>query len=218
VLYSFSNAKQWQRYWDGFTASMNGRFPNGATLAGGFDVGRQVENKCFTVDVPNEPVPPAGSEIAPNIALREGPFCRSLRPWGNLSDFRLYGSYPLPYAFTVSAIYTNKPGVPINADMTVTGADVRFLNPNRRALSSGTARVALHAPNTVFMERFTQLDVRFTRTFNLARARLDTSIDLSNALNSSAIEQIFERYGPQFRRPVGVLSPRLLQLSANLLF
>ena len=134
VTRHFSDSKKFgdqRRYWDGFAFSFDGRFPNGATLAGGLDVGRQVDDHCFTVDEPNQPRGLNGNRLA------GGPSCRLVTSWNNLTDFRIRGSYPLPADFTFSWIYKNTPGASIDADLQVVPADVTFVDPAREALNMG---------------------------------------------------------------------------------
>ena len=50
-----------QRYWDGFWISVDGRLPRNITVGGGLDIGRQVDDHCFTVDVPNQPIDITGT-------------------------------------------------------------------------------------------------------------------------------------------------------------
>ena len=50
------NTKLPQRYWDGVWVSANGRLPRNIAIGGGVDIGRQVDDHCFTVDVPNQPL------------------------------------------------------------------------------------------------------------------------------------------------------------------
>ena len=45
-----------QRYWDGFWISADGRLPDNIKVGGGIDIGTQVDDHCFTVDVPNQPL------------------------------------------------------------------------------------------------------------------------------------------------------------------
>src|SRR5216684_4577634 len=45
-----------QRYWDGVWVNATGRLAHGIIVGGGVDTGRQVDNHCFTVDVPNLPL------------------------------------------------------------------------------------------------------------------------------------------------------------------
>ena len=49
------NTKLPQRYWDGFWISADGRLPGNAKIGGGMDIGKQVDDHCFTVDIPNQP-------------------------------------------------------------------------------------------------------------------------------------------------------------------
>lgn len=102
------------RMWNGFTFSVDGRLPRGITLGGGLDVGRQVDDHCITADIPNQPVGGSGSSASSIQPLRGGPFCRIVDPWSGTLDVRLRGSLPLPGGLTISGIYMNLPGVPIN--------------------------------------------------------------------------------------------------------
>ena len=92
----------------------NGRLPKGITIGGGFDIGRQVDDHCLTVDMPNQPNditgnPLRGGSLAP-AANSYNPFCRVVTDWKNLADLRLRGSVPLPWNFNASFIYRNTPG------------------------------------------------------------------------------------------------------------
>ncbi len=48
--------------------------------------------------------------------------------------------------------------------------------------------------------------------------RLDTSIDLYNAMNSNSVQSIENTIGIAFGRPITVLDARVLQVYANLRF
>ncbi len=111
-----TNAKEFgkqKRYWDGFTFGAEGRLPHGVNIGGGLDIGRQVDDHCYTVDVPNQPADINGTP------LPGGPFCRNVTSWGNLADFRVRGSVPIRGGVTASLIYRNTPGSTNNAVMTV---------------------------------------------------------------------------------------------------
>ena len=191
------------RTWNGFTASMDGRFPNGLSLAGGIDIGKQVTDECYTLDAPNN----------------NDPFCHVERTWADLTDFRFRGGYPLPQGFQVSFIYKNLPGRQIDTDGTVRRADVRFVDPARTApLSRSSITRPFHTELSNFTARFTQLDLRLTKTLNFAGFRADTSLDLYNMLNSDSIQSIRDRFGSSYLRPTNILDARLLQLSAILSF
>jgi hypothetical protein len=113
-----------QRYWDGFNISANGRLPRGATLGGGVDFGRQVDDHCYTVDVPNQPAGLSGAQLG------GGPFCKIVTSWANLLDFRLRGSAPLPFDMSAGFVYRNTPGAEINATLSLLRGSplIRFKN------------------------------------------------------------------------------------------
>jgi hypothetical protein len=210
------------RVWDGFTLSVDGRLPRRITIGGGLDVGRQVDDRCYTVDAPNQPT----NLVAPGTvgATNLGPYCRIIIPWKGLLDLRLHGGIPLPAGFNASWNYRNTPGVNIRADYTVPRSAVQFVNPARTTASftRSSVSVPLMAPGAIYGDRFTQLDLRLSRFFNLGGARLDASVDLYNALNSSSIQSEVGAYsvGPtsRWRRPVTLLDARLLQVAGSLSF
>jgi hypothetical protein len=210
-----------QRYWDGFAFAVNGRLPKSIRVGGGLELGKQVDDHCVTADMPNQPL---GIDGNPRPGLRgglpvlEGNFCRIVTDWANLMDFRLHGSVPLPAGFSTSFIYRNTPGAPIMADLTVTSAQVRFKNPARTALNTAQT-VTLYAPNSVYGDRFTQLDLALNKTINLGRSRLVASLDLYNALNSSSIQTVIAAYSTtRWQRPITFLDARLLRVTGTLSF
>ena len=210
------------RVWNGFVFSVDGRLPNGIRVTGGLDLGTQTIGNCFTVDEPNQP-----RDLFNNLPPG-GPNCTHTHSWGNLADFRMHGDIPLPADFTLSWIYKNTPGTPINAIGDFTNADIHCWadgNGNCDPTSartgfagSPTRTLAITAPNQYFTKRFTQLDLRFLRTFDLGDVRLDTSIDLYNAVNSNSVQSIENTIGVAFGRPITVLDARVLQVYANLRF
>ncbi|MGE3507629.1 MAG: hypothetical protein AB7N65_01950, partial [Vicinamibacterales bacterium] len=67
-------------------------------------------------------------------------------------------------------------------------------------------------------ERFTQLDIRFTKNLRIGRYRVQGNLDLYNALNSNSIQSIITTFGPRWRQPLTILDARLLQLSGQISF
>ena len=218
-----SNSKDFgkqQRYWDGFTFAANGRLPRSITLGGGLDFGRQVDDHCFTVDVPNQPssidnVPFNGGPAASAGAL--SPFCRVETSWMNLLDFRLRGSIPLKGGLNASFIYRSLPGPEQSAVLTVTSADVQFKNPARTTLTSAKA-LNLYAPNSVFGDRFSQLDVAVRKSFNIGWGKFQTALDVYNVLNSNSIQTLITAYGSRWLRPGGFLDARVARITTSVQF
>jgi hypothetical protein len=209
-----TNAKEFgkpQRYWDGFTFAANGRLPKGIKLGGGMDVGRNVDDHCITVDAPNQP-----NDI--NNVNSGGPFCRVETAWGNNFDFRLRGSVPLKGGFDASFIYRNTPGAEQSALYPVTSADVKFKNPARTTLTTSKV-LNLYAPNSVFGDRFTQLDVAVNKTFGVGWGKVRTALDVYNVLNGNSVQNVVTTYGSsRFWRPVGFLDARVARVTASLQF
>jgi hypothetical protein len=210
-----------QRYWDGFLFTATGRLPRGITVGGGLDIGRQVDDHCYTVDVPNQPrdltgFALRGGALAP-AANAQNPFCRVVTDWKNLADLRLRGSVPLPWGVNAGFIYRNTPGAPVDATLAVTSANVRFKDPARTTLTAAQT-VNLYAPNSVFGDRFQQLDVTVSKTLRTTMGRLLVSVDMYNALNSNSIQSVISAFGARWQRPVTFLEARLLRVTGRIDF
>ena len=208
-----------ERYWDGVTLSANGRLPRGITVGGGIDTGRQVDNHCFTVDIPNQPLSLTGAQQAGGLTgVNSNPSCKIVTAWGDTLDFRVRGSIPLAAGFNTSFIYRNTPGAAVNATLAVTSANVRFKNPTRTALTAAQT-ITLYTPLSEFGDRFNQLDIAVNKTFNIGWGRLTTSLDLYNALNSSSIQSVIAAYSvARWQRPVTFLDARLIRVTGNISF
>jgi hypothetical protein len=225
-----TNSKEFgtqKRYWDGFVFAANGRLPRNITLGGGLDIGRQVDDHCYTVDAPNSPhnidntpFPSVGGSTA-----AWGSFCRVVTSWANTADFRLRGSIPIKGGFMASFIYRNTAGAEQNAFLTVSTANiasglVRFVNPARATLSTARA-VALHRANSQYGPRFSQLDLALRKTLTAGPARLQLALDVYNALNGNSIQNVITAYslaGNRWLRPSTFLDARLARITASLQF
>jgi hypothetical protein len=90
------------------------------------------------------------------------------------------------------------------------------LGRNLAAGAGGTKTVNLIQPDSVHGDRLNQVDVRFSKRFNLgSSARVAVNADLYNLTNSNWIIGYTSTYGPNFMRPAQVLSPRLFKLGAQ---
>jgi hypothetical protein len=221
------NTKLPQRYWDGVWVSVSGRLPRNIALGGGVDIGRQVDDHCFTVDIPNQPNDVTGSggtTFSWNTLNTTGPgFCRVVTAWANNLDFRLNGSIPIKGGFNGSFIFRNTPGATENATMTVTAANITFKNGRASSTLTAPQVVNLITPNSLFGDRFSQLDLSVNRSFNIGWGRLRLAFDLYNALNGNSIQNVTTTVSPnaatnQWLRPTTFLDPRLARVTANLQF
>lgn len=183
-------------------AGFNLRLDSGAQVGGGVDTGREVTDRCFVVDSPQELV-----------------HCRVVTPFSNNLQIKMNGSYPLPGDFVVSGVFQNLGGPAITANYTATTAEI--LPSLGRNLAGRTANttVPLIAPNTMFEGRRSQLDLRIGKRFPVGpRTRLQLNLDIYNALNGSAILTLNNTYGPNWLQPLRVLDARLLQVSGSVDF
>jgi hypothetical protein len=133
------------------------------------------------------------------------------------ADVKGFASYPLPwFGLNASATVQNRPGPQITATYTIPAAQVQNLS---RALGTSTATVALIAPGTMYGDRVTQVDFRLGKSFRLQRYRLQTSMDVFNLLNSSAILSQNNTYGTTaWQSPTGILQGRLVKFGMQLEF
>ena len=220
-----TNANQFgkqQRYWDGFTFAANGRLPRGIQLGGGVDLGRQVDDHCYTVSIPNQPFDINNVPLNGGASATSGlnPFCRIVTAWADNLDARFRGSFPLRFGLNASFIYRNTPGAVENGLLTVASPQVSFVNPARTALNAATT-IVLFTPNSMFGPRFNQLDVALNKTWHLSWARLRTAIDVYNALNSNSVQNMNTAYNltaNTWLRPTAFLDPRLARFTFGIDF
>lgn len=185
-----------------YFAGFNLRLRRGAQLGGGVDTGREVTDRCFVVDSPQDLVQ-----------------CRVVTPFSANLQIKVNGSYPLPGNFVVSGVFQNLGGPAIAASYTATNAEIRPSLGRNLAGRAANATVPLIEPNTMFEGRRSQLDLRIGRRFRVGqRMQLQTNLDLYNALNGSAILTLNTNYGPNWLQPLRILDARLVQISGNLQF
>jgi hypothetical protein len=184
--------------YDGVDATVSARLPNGSFVGGGLSTGRERINNCLTIDSPQAQL-----------------FCDVAPPFQ--TQFKAYGSYPLPLDFNVSGNFQALPGIPISADYVVTRAEV--LSSLKRNLNQSTVTIPnIIAPQTQFEGRLNQLDLRLTKTFKSGRSRIQGMFDVYNVLNASTILSINTRYGNDWLKPLQILDARLFKLGVQVNF
>ena len=210
-----------QRYWDGITLSMNGRLPKGITVGGGLDMGQQVRDNCYTVDVPNIPRDLTGASNP------SGPFCRNVTSFTDNMDIRIRASVPLKYGINASAIFRNTAGAVQNAtwnvnNANITAGQVQFLNGRQTFAGNQPQALALHAQSEYYGDRFNQLDISVNKNVNTGIGRLRLAWDVYNALNANStqgVTTVFTNSSQnRWLRPALFMDPRLMRLTASLSF
>jgi hypothetical protein len=208
------NSDRNRRYYDGLDVGVTARVGAG-TVFGGTSIGRQTFVNC-EVDDPN--------------SLR---FCdqRDLDiPF--LAQFKLAGSYPLPFQLQVSGTWQGYPGVPTGTarqDVLYTTALNRVEDPSLNvnyivdrtivpSLTQASVTVPLIPPGSSYLDRWNQIDVRLARKFTVRGVRGQGQLDVFNLLNANAILGEVETFGSSLHRPMAILQGRLFAIGMQLNF
>ena len=195
--------------YNGVDIGFDARFGEGGFLTGGVSLSRTTTN-CVVVDSPEEGRPG---------------FCDIRPPWSAGTQFKLNGVYPLPWGIGASAVLQNMPGIPVMANFNAPNALIapslgRNLAacPTATGPCTATASVALIPPQTMFEDRLTQLDLRFSKAFQTGRGRVRALFDVYNVFNASTVLSVNNTYGPTWLRPLTLLAPRLFKFGAEFTF
>ena len=181
-----------------FNVTFDGRLPNGIQFGGGVDTGRSIEDQCFTVDSPQDLL-----------------HCRVVTPFRAQTQFKMFGSIPLPGDVFVSAAYQNLSGPAYDANLVIFNDDVIGLG---RPLSAGYAVVPLVAPQTLFEDRISRLDFRLSKIVNYKRLRFQINLDAYNLMNTSDVRTVNSSYGSRWGYPNSIIDPRLVQIGGQIDF
>ncbi len=92
------------------------------------------------------------------------------------------------------------------------------LGRNLAVGANGTATLPLIQPGTLFENRQTQVDLRFTKRLSFAKTRVLANVDLFNLLNLAGIDALNTTYGPSWLRPTRIEGTRYVKFSAQVDF
>ena len=189
--------------YNGVDVALNARFGRGGLLSGGANVGRTMLDNCIVVDTQPQ-------------------FCRNGPPYQ--WQFKVNGSYPLPWDLHVSGVFQSLPGVPISASVVATNAQVAPALGRPLAACGGrvpctaTATYIGLEPNTMFEDRLNQIDLRLTKNLRIGRTQVRGMVDVYNVLNAGTILGINSRYGPAWLTPTAILGGRTLKFGGQFEF
>ena len=207
-----------QRF-DGFDVGLQARLPRGI-VQGGISTGRFKYDACGALDRPNVDLfvlDPFGFTTQ-QVDSRPG-FCAVTNPWSYQTQFKVFGSYALPWDIQASANLQYLPGSQNSANYTATNADIApSLGRELAAGGRATVRVPLVAPFTLFEDRMTQLDIRFAKSVTVGAWRVRGAFDIYNAFNSSTVLGSSSTFGTAWLRPTSILAPRLFKVGAEVTF
>ena len=151
--------------WKGFDFTANARLRK-LTLRGGISAGGQHNDTC------------AYKAALTELAGR-GEFCENSEVWKPRGS--VIASYNFPYGIQMSGTMTSSPGPTRAATMSLPVSATTLTRP-----LSGNLSINAIEPGTVFGERATTFDLRFSKFVAIAKTRSRVMVDLYNAFNNNA--------------------------------
>src|SRR5262249_31234142 len=146
----------------------------GLTLQGGTSTGRTTTDNC---------------EIRAKLpeASQLNPYCHVEPPFK--TQVKGLASYTVPKIdVQVSAAFQSLPAAQLAANLTGPNAVVAASLGRNLAGNATSVTVNLVQPGDVYGDRINQMDIRAGKILKFGRLRTQISVDLYNALNSSAIQ------------------------------
>jgi hypothetical protein len=220
--------------YNGIDLTLTSRFGQGGYVSGGLSIGRTVTDACELVKkvpealfgVDNQTTNTVPGTLSSGTANSWSPaqFCRVSQPWSAGTQAKFLAVYPLPWGLQASATYQNIAGIPVTATYPAPNAQIaaqlgRDVGSCRGAPTcNANVNVELVAPNTRFEDRLQQVDLRFTKRFQVERFTLRGNFDIYNVLNGSAILSENTGYGVQWLTPYETMGGRLFKFSTQFEF
>ncbi len=227
---SSSNYGKQMEHYNGADVTLSGRTPTGGTIQGGFSMGRTMTDTCDVIgklDNPSLMSQPTNAAGGPAPLILD-PECHKQGDW--LPQVKLIGSHPLPMGFRISGTYQTQVLDPISNGTSNLGFVANYVASSAvvapslgRPLSAGAANVTLNllGAGQQYDKRTHQLDLRFTRTFQIGRSHLQANIDLYNVFNANFVATRNGNYGTNgatWLRPGAILPARLLKFGGQFNF
>ena len=181
--------------YNGLELSFNARLPRGGSVFGGWSADKLVTVACASFD--------------PNTFR----YCDQSQygiPFRH--DFKFAGSYPIIWGVQVGAMLQSYAGLPLAVNWTPAAS----VFPGGQRTQSVT--INLIQPGSQYLDRWSQLDVSFRKTFKVGKYRVDGALDMFNATNSNVVLAQNQAFGSTLGQPQAVLQGRLLRLSSQLKF
>jgi hypothetical protein len=194
-------------HWNGVDVSAQARLTGGLLLQGGVSTGMTTTDNCDVL-----------AKLPENVGSTSMQFCHVETPW--LPQFKFGGSYTLPWEIQISGTLQNFRGTPLVANATFTNAQIA---PSLgRSLSQGTtASVNLVQPNTMYLDRLSQIDLRFAKIFKVGNTRAKGMVDVFNVGNINTITNVNTSYGTtgaSWLVPTQISLARLVKIGMQLDF
>ena len=183
------------RTYNGFEANIDVRLTRQLRAFGGITIDRSRTNLCDVQDDPN--------------LLR---YCdQSAFSIPFVTQYKLSGSYLLPYGIRTSGVLQSYPGAMLAVNYLVN----RTIAPG---LTQSQVSVPIAPPGSRYADRLTQLDARIAKSVRMGRVELEGAFDIFNAANSSAAFNEVQTYGSSLGRPTDVIQGRIFRFGAQMKF
>jgi hypothetical protein len=182
----------------GYELSINARLPRGGTALGGWTMERTTRVSC-DASSPNSFIfcDQTGTLYQQFGAVPAPPFRH---------EFKLAGSYPLPWATQASVSLLSFPGASIQP----TWSPPPSAFPNSQRTSPIT--VPLVPAGVRFLDRWNQFDIGGRKSLHIGRSEFTGQVDVFNLFNSNVVLTEILTYGPTLYKPSTILQGRLLRL------
>jgi hypothetical protein len=140
-------------------------------------------------------------------------------------QFKLAGSYPLPFGVQVSGSFQSYPGGSTLENGGANGSADPSLNVNYLVtrslipnLTQAQVSVKLIPPGSKYGDRWNQVDMRFAKKFQVDKLKLQPQVDMFNLFNANPVVGQVQTFGPSLDRPTSVLLGRLFAVSVQVDF
>jgi hypothetical protein len=125
--------------------------------------------------------------------------------------FRLSGSYSAPYDIHIAGTLISNMGFPYVSQYTVTRAILPALSANQNVFLSQRGDERLPS--------VTQVDLRFSRSFNFGPSRkISPQLDIYNLTNAYTVQSTTNSVGSTYLRPTSILPPRIIRVGFSVNF
>jgi hypothetical protein len=216
---------RWYQYFNGVDIAVNVRNAAGLTLVGGTSTGQTVADNCdVRAHLPELSTAATGTTafgggLTGSAVTPLSPYCHVT--FGVQTQFRGLAVYLVPRLdVQLSAAMQSKPGAMLAANYVAPNAAVAPSLGRDLSGNAASVTVNLVRPGALYGDRIEQLDLRAAKLFRTDRARLALGLEVYNALNSSAVLTYGSAFVPggAWPQPIAILTPRVVKLTAEILF
>jgi hypothetical protein len=144
-----------------------------------------------------------------------------------LHEFKLYGSYQLPWQMQINAGFQSYSGAVLPTRWSI-GRTTRYAADCPGPCTPGALVIPNMTPTTYVLDltppgsnyygRLNQLDLGVRKMFRIGRYQFSGQADIFNAMNSSYIKSQTTTWGPSLGQVTSTLQPITLRLAAQMRF